>query len=170
MNDTPTSIENLRKSIPSTVIISADPTPLSETLSAYEDGGFESTDWLVRFFDQYEGLTFDWPFRDRRANFATTVERCFDSPDSLPRHVQIFSRRIGIEVLPVGAAFSTEDSLLLAENGDFLFGSDAGIQWIAHGFEETVRTLVTGDWDMTYHPIAAGEENLLELMTKPSGH
>lgn len=166
MDGTLRNIRNLTHRIPSTAIISMDPTPLDQVFSTYEAEGFEVTEWLAKFLADYEGLTVNWPFRGRQSSFSTTVESCLDAPHAIARNVRVFSKRIGVATLPVGAAFSTEDSLLLAENGDFLLASDAGIQWVAHGFEETARALVTGDWDKKFHPIKADGEDLTWLLTK----
>ncbi|WP_376771249.1 SUKH-3 domain-containing protein [Streptomyces boluensis] len=66
------------------------------------------------------------------------------------RSVRVYGRRLGLHVVPLGVAFSTEEAVLLAENGDIFFGGDAGMQRVAHGLDTAVEALVTDDWDKTF--------------------
>lgn len=66
------------------------------------------------------------------------------------RNVRCHGSRLGRPVLPLGIAFSTQEAVLLAENGDLLFGGDAGMQCVANGLETAVVALVTDDWDKTF--------------------
>jgi hypothetical protein len=56
-----------------------------------------------------------------------------------PLWPRIYGRRLGQPVLPIGIAFSTEEAVLLAENGDILFGGDAGMQRVANGFGAAIQ-------------------------------
>ncbi|MCK1795602.1 hypothetical protein MTQ01_06180 [Streptomyces sp. XM4193] len=159
------AVDSVREAIASLGSLSVDPTSAENIEQQYAEEGFEMTEWLRSFLDSYEGLTIRYPFMNRVCSLSTTVEACLEAPHATPRSMRIYSKRIGIPVLPVGAAFETEDSLLLARNGDFLFASDAGIQWFAHGFESSARALVTGDWDRTFHSTtSATGETLAHLL------
>ncbi|MEU1229676.1 hypothetical protein [Streptomyces sp. NPDC005828] len=65
-------------------------------------------------------------------------------------NARYFEKRLGMSALPVGVAFETAEMVLLGENGGIVLGGDAGVQRVAHGFEEAVRALISGDWDMTF--------------------
>ncbi|MER7958088.1 hypothetical protein [Streptomyces sp. NPDC096030] len=54
---------------------------------------------------------------------------------AFPAYVRSFEKRLGTSALPVGIALSTEEVVLLAENGDIVLGGDAGVQRV---------------WDMTF--------------------
>ncbi|MGW1818647.1 hypothetical protein ACWCQM_34435 [Streptomyces sp. NPDC002125] len=69
---------------------------------------------------------------------------------AFPAYVRSLEKRLGMSALPVDTALSTEEVVLLAGNGDIVLGGDAGLQRVAHGFEEAVRALISGDWDMTF--------------------
>ncbi|MBU7596729.1 hypothetical protein JGS22_003510 [Streptomyces sp. P38-E01] len=160
------SVDSVLAAIASLGSLSVNPTSAPNIERWYAEDGFEMTEWLRSFLDSYEGLTIRYPFMNRVCSLSTTVKACLEAPHATPRSMRVYSKRIGIPVLPVGAAFETEDALLLARNGDFLFASDAGIQWFAHGFENSARALVTGDWDRKFYPIkSASGETLAHLLT-----
>lgn len=70
--------------------------------------------------------------------------------DVFAPNIRSYARRLGMPVLPVGTAFETDETVLVAGNGDVLLAGDAGMQRVANGFEEAVRALVSGEWDRTF--------------------
>nr|WP_272920628.1 SUKH-3 domain-containing protein [Streptomyces sp. SID8367] len=100
--------------------------------------------------EQYGEITVAWMWRQREQTLTTSVETTRESTHATPRTVRILGKRLGSPVLLVGTVFSTEEAVLLAENGDILTYGDAGFQRVGHGFEHAVRALVAGDWDKTF--------------------
>ncbi len=119
-------------------------------LARYREAGYEVTDQLRNFLENYGELTVTWLSRvhQRVASLSTTVDSAMEVFPALVKRG--YTERLGMPVLPVGLAFETEDAVLLAENGDILFGSDAGMQRVAGGFEEAVKALISGNWDRTF--------------------
>ncbi len=116
----------------------------------YREAGCEVTDQLRGFLENYGELTVAWLSRvnQREASLSTNLDSAMEVyPGNVKRS---YSKRLGMAVLPVGLAFETEDAVLLAENDDILFGSEAGLQRVANGFEESIKALISGDWDRTY--------------------
>ncbi|WP_329331163.1 SUKH-3 domain-containing protein [Streptomyces sp. NBC_01454] len=120
---------------------------LADACSQYSEAGYEVTPQIRTFLGDYGELTVTWMFRQSEVELTTSVEQALEFP---ARNVRIYAKRIGQPVLPVGIVFSTEDCVLLAENGDILIGGDAGIQRVANGFAEAVQALITGNWDKTF--------------------
>ncbi|MEY9992248.1 hypothetical protein ABIE67_004280 [Streptomyces sp. V4I8] len=108
---------------------------------------------LREHLETYGELTVTWPFRTNETCLKAAAEEALDVP---PRNVHNYGRRLGRPVLPLGIAFSTEEAVLLAENGDLLFAGDAGMQRVANGFETALVALVTDDWD---RPSSDGDRN-----------
>ncbi|PBC69572.1 SUKH-3 immunity protein of toxin-antitoxin system [Streptomyces sp. TLI_235] len=124
------------------------PVDLGDACARYREAGYEVTPWLRRFLENYCGLSVTWSFRG-----VLDVELVTDVREALdvhPANVRHYARRAGFQVVPVGLAFDTEESVLLAENGDILLGGDAGVQRVAHGFEEAMRSLIMDTWDKSY--------------------
>jgi hypothetical protein len=115
----------------------------------YESDGYTVTSWLRDFIRQYSEITVLWPAKHGADDneLATTVDVALEAPI---RNIRIYSKRLGRPVLPVGMAFVTEERVLLADNGDILFGGDAGLQMVANGFENAVRALLADDWDKSF--------------------
>ncbi|WP_035799138.1 SUKH-3 domain-containing protein [Kitasatospora mediocidica] len=140
-------LEKLRATLADATRFETGPLDVEDACRQYAEEGYEATGQLREFLADYAELTVAWRFREWEEEVSTSVEKALDAP---ARNVRFYARRIGQPVLPVGAAFTTDEVLLLAENGDILLGGDAGIQRVAHGFENAVRCLVTGDWDKTF--------------------
>jgi len=139
----------LEQALTGALEVEFDDVDLEEACAAYADLGYEVTPWLREFIQAYSGVTFTWPAT--RGTWTNELTTSVDAAlDVYPGNVRNYSRRLGQKVLPVGMAFATEDRLLLAENGDLLLGGDAGLQRIAHGFVESVRALISNDWDKNY--------------------
>lgn len=115
----------------------------------YEAAGYAVTPWLLEFVNRYGEITVSWPatYGGDDNELTTTVEDALEAPI---RNIRIYSKRLGRPLLPVGMVFMTEERVLLAENGEILFGGDAGLQKVANGFEETVQALLADDWDKTF--------------------
>ncbi|MEU5389455.1 MULTISPECIES: SUKH-3 domain-containing protein [Kitasatospora] len=141
------ALEHLRSALTGVERFEVGPLDLDDACRQYTEEGYEVTPWLREFLTDYGELTVTWMHRDWEEELTTSVESAMDAPI---RNVRSYARRIGRPVLPIGAVFSTAEYLLLAEDGEVLFGGDAGIQRVAHGFEAAVRALVTGDWDKTF--------------------
>lgn len=120
---------------------------LADACSQYTEAGYEVTPQIRTFLGDYGELTVTWMFRQSEVELTTSVEQALEFPAG---NVRIYAKRIGQPVLPVGIVFSTEDCVLLAENGDILIGGDAAIQRVANGFAEAVQSLITGNWDKTF--------------------
>ncbi|MEV5343537.1 SUKH-3 domain-containing protein [Streptomyces sp. NPDC052676] len=116
---------------------------------AYQEAGFDVTNELVEFLKTYGETTVFWPSHvtGNETSLTISVE---EAAEAFAPNVRYFEKRLGMSALPVGIALSTEEMVLLAENGDIVLGGDAGVQRVAHGFEESVRALISGDWDMTF--------------------
>ncbi len=117
--------------------------------AAYAEAGYGVTLQLVRFLADYGELTLGWAYGAARHEAVVTIS-VEAALDVFAPNVRGCARRLGMPVLPVGTAFETEETVLLAENGDILFAGDAGMQRVANGFEEAVRALVSGEWDKTF--------------------
>lgn len=127
--------------------VEARPLDVEDSCRQYTEAGYEVTPQLREFLEHFGELTISLTYRDWVGELSVSVEGALDLP---PRNVRIDGKRIGRPVLPVGTAFDTEESVLLAENGDIFLAGDAGIQHVANGFENAIRALVTGDWDKTF--------------------
>ncbi|MFF4599830.1 SUKH-3 domain-containing protein [Amycolatopsis sp. NPDC001319] len=115
----------------------------------YRDEGYEVTSWLEEFIENYSELTVEWQVDPWPTTALTTnVESALEE---FPGNIRYYARRIGKLVLPVGAAFETDERILLAQDGEMLLAGDAGIQRVGFGFETFLRALLTGDWDKTFH-------------------
>ncbi|MFD9123270.1 SUKH-3 domain-containing protein [Kitasatospora sp. NPDC059571] len=124
------------------------PVDVDDACARYRESGYEVTPVLREFLARYSGLSVTWSFRGvLDVELATDVESALDVH---PANVRHYARRSGLAVVPVGLAFDTEETVLLAENGDILLGGDAGVQWVANGFERAMRALVADDWDKSY--------------------
>ncbi|MFG2134948.1 SUKH-3 domain-containing protein [Streptomyces sp. NPDC048751] len=116
---------------------------------AYQDAGFDATDKLVAFLGKYGETTVFWPSHVTGDETSLTIS-VGEATEAFAPNVRYFEKRLGMSAQPVGIALSTEEMVLLAENGDIVLGGDAGVQRVGHGFEEAVRALISGDWDMTF--------------------
>ncbi|MFF7443181.1 SUKH-3 domain-containing protein [Streptomyces sp. NPDC008122] len=125
------------------------PVDVDEARLAYREAGFDVTDELVEFIGAYGETTVFWPSHaiGEETSLTVSVE---EAAKAFAPNVRYFGKRLGMSALPVGVAFETEEMVLLGENGDIVLGGDAGVQRVAHGFEEAVRALISGDWDMTF--------------------
>jgi len=115
----------------------------------FVEAGYELTAWLLEFLANYSELTVVW--RSSRGDWenelTTSVE---DALEVYRGNVTNYAKRLGRKVLPVGKAFATEERLLLDEDGGILLAGDAGIQRVANGFEDAVRSLIANSWDKTF--------------------
>jgi hypothetical protein len=114
---------------------------------AYQEAGFGVTDALVAFLREYGETTVFWPSHvtGDESSLTVSVEEA-----AAEFNLRFYEKRLGMSALPVGVAFSTGESVLLAENGDIVLGGEGVVQRVANGFEESVRALISGDWDMTF--------------------
>ncbi|MFG2888050.1 SUKH-3 domain-containing protein [Streptomyces sp. NPDC048248] len=126
------------------------PVDIEDARQRYTEEGFEFTTELQKFVETYGELTVTWTYSHGETEFTTSTERTMDAAHSTPRSARIYGQRIGQPVLIVGTAFSTEEAVLLAGNGEIFLAGDAGIQRVAKGFENAVQALVTGEWDKTF--------------------
>lgn len=150
MSNTPErpAVQELRNALKETAArFQAGPLDVDDACRQYIEDGFEVTQQLREFLENYGELTVIWRWRQGEEELTTSVESALDVP---LRNVRNYAKRIGQPVLPIGAVFSSREYLLLAENEDILFAGDAGIQRVANGFENAVRALVSGDWHKTY--------------------
>ncbi|MFF9865072.1 SUKH-3 domain-containing protein [Streptomyces sp. NPDC013953] len=142
-------LDHLRRAADGAVRLDLRDIDVPAACAAYAEAGYGVTLQLVRFLADYGELTLGWAYGAARHEAVVTlsVEAALDV---FAPNVRGYARRLGMPVLPVGTAFETEETVLLAENGDILFAGDAGMQRVANGFEEAVRALVSGEWDKTF--------------------
>lgn len=152
MSDIPDrrAIQEVRDALSGTAELEVHPLDVDDACRQYTEDGYEVTPQLREFLESYGELTVSWTRREWKNELTTSTERTLESAHATPRHLGIHAKRLGFPVLPVGTVFDTEESVLLAENGDILFFGDAGFQRVANGFENAVRAVVTGDWDKTF--------------------
>lgn len=141
------AVHALRERLADAARIEAYPLDVEDACKQYAEAGYDVSAPLREHLEAYGELTVTWPFRADETYLKVAVEEALDIPD---RNVRLYSRRLGQPVLPLGIAFSTEEAVLLAENGDILFGGDAGMQRVANGFETAIVALVTDHWDKTF--------------------
>ncbi|MFE5894937.1 SUKH-3 domain-containing protein [Streptomyces sp. NPDC056462] len=137
----------LRERLAGAARIEAYPLDVEDACRQYTEAGYEVSAPLREFLETYGELTVTWPFRAGETYLKVAVEDALDVPD---RNVRIYGKRLGQPVLPLGIAFSTEEAVLMAENGDILFGGDAGMQRVANGFETAIVALVGDHWDKAF--------------------
>ncbi|WP_371482492.1 SUKH-3 domain-containing protein [Kitasatospora sp. NBC_00315] len=140
-------LDRLRDTLTGAQRFEVGPLDVEDACRRYAEAGYEVTPRLREFLENYGELTVTWMFRQWEVELTTSVEQALDMP---VRSARIYAKRIGEPVLPVGVTSSTEDWVLLAENGDILIAGDAGVQRVANGFAPSLQALITGDWDMTF--------------------
>ncbi|MEV5508757.1 SUKH-3 domain-containing protein [Streptomyces orinoci] len=153
MNGTPErrAIQELRDALSGTVAeLEIHPMDVTDACHKYAEEGYEVTDRLREFLERYGELTVTWHWRGVKQELTTSVERTLESTHAMPRTLEILAKRLGQPLLLVGTVFDTEDAVLLAENRDILFYSDAGFQRVAGGFGQAVLAVVTDAWDKTF--------------------
>jgi hypothetical protein len=146
-NQEPAAVRALRERLAGAARIEAYPLDVEDACKQYAEAGYDVSAPLREHLERYGELTVTWCFRAGETYLKAAVEEALDNPD---RNVRNYGGRLGQPVVPLGIAFSTEEAVLLAENGDILFGGDAGMQRVANGFETAIVALVTDDWDKTF--------------------
>ncbi|MFD9124070.1 SUKH-3 domain-containing protein [Kitasatospora sp. NPDC059571] len=146
-NDDRPALRALRADLSGTAEIELHPLDLAAACRQYEDDGYQVTPRLREFLAAYGEATVTWRGRVSEVEVTTSVERTLESTHAFPRSIGIFAHRLGQGVTLIGTAFETEECLLLADDGDILLYGDGGFQRVAHGFENAIRALVSGDWD-----------------------
>ncbi|MFF5284493.1 SUKH-3 domain-containing protein [Streptomyces sp. NPDC013171] len=141
--------ESLGRTFAGASHVECGPVDVDAARLAYQEAGFDVTDELVEFIGTYGETTVFWPSHVTGDETSLTVS-VEEAAEAFAPNVRYFEKRLGMSALPVGVAFETEEMVLLGENGDIALGGDAGVQRVAHGFEEAVRALISGDWDMTF--------------------
>lgn len=143
-------VQRLRDGAPGAVDIAAWPLDVEAAYRRYAADGYEVSTRLRDFLEEYGELTMVFTARPSTFELTTSVETTLESAHATPRSLRIFAQRLEQPVLLVGTAFETEESVLLARNGDVFLYGDAGFQRVANGFENAVRAFATGDWDRTF--------------------
>ena len=141
------AVRALRGRLAGAARIDAHPVDVEDACKQYAEAGYDVGAPLRQHLEIYGELTVTWHFRANETSLKVAVEEALDVSR---RNVRNYSRRLGQPVLPLGIAFSTEDAVLLADNGDIFFAGDAGMQRVANGFEAAIVALVTDDWDKTF--------------------
>ncbi|WP_329111855.1 hypothetical protein [Streptomyces sp. NBC_01353] len=141
--------ESLGSAFAGALRVECGPADVEAARLSYQEAGFDVTDELVAFLEKYGETTVFWPSHvtGNETSLTISVE---EAVEAFPAYVRSFEKRLGMSALPVGIALSTEEVVLLVENGDIVLGGDGGVQRIANGFEASVRALISGDWDMTF--------------------
>ncbi|KUL36072.1 hypothetical protein ADL22_25515 [Streptomyces sp. NRRL F-4489] len=143
-------IEELRESLAGAARFETHPLDMERARRRYEEEGFAFTAGVREFLEAYGEFTVTWRYGFGETFLTTSVAETMDSAHSLPRSVGFFGRRIGPPVLLVGTATDTQEAVLLAGDGDVYLAGDAGIQRVANGFGNAVRSLVMGDWEKRF--------------------
>ncbi|WP_369142136.1 SUKH-3 domain-containing protein [Streptomyces sp. R44] len=141
--------ESLGRAFTGASRVECSPVDIEAARLAYQEAGFDVTDELMAFLGTYGETTAFWPSHVTGDETSLTIS-VEEAAEAFAPNVRYFEKRLGMSALPVGIAFETEEMVLLAENGDIVLGGDAGVQRVAKGFEEAVRALISGDWDMTF--------------------
>jgi hypothetical protein len=144
------ALQELRDALSGTATFEFHSLDIESACRQYTEDGYDVTPQLREFLEHYGEITVTWMWRQREQQLTTSVETTLESAHATPRNVRVLSKRLDTPVLLVGTVFSTEECVLLAENGDVLFYGDAGFQRVANGFENAVRALVAGDWDKSF--------------------
>ncbi|MFJ4713549.1 SUKH-3 domain-containing protein [Streptomyces sp. NPDC088785] len=144
------ALRQLRDDLAGTASLTLHALDVEEACARYAEDGYEVTPGLRAFLERYGEITVTWRWRQREQVLTTAVEPTLESTHATPRAVRVLGKRLGFPVLLVGTVFSTEEAVLVAENGEVLFYGDAGFQRVGAGFEDAVRALVAGDWDKTF--------------------
>ena len=141
--------ESLSRAFAGASRVECGPVDVEAARLAYREAGFDVTDGLVEFLGTYGETTVFWPSHVTGDETSLTISVA-EAAQAFAPNVRHYEKRPGMSALPVGVAFETEEMVLLAENGDIGLGGDAGVQRVAHGFEDAVRALISGHWDMTF--------------------
>ncbi|MER6118604.1 SUKH-3 domain-containing protein [Streptomyces sp. NPDC001743] len=122
---------------------------IEAAVAAYAEAGYEVTEHLREFLKSYGEIVVGWtsPRTGEEMVLTITVE---EAMDVYPPNVRSYSRRLGMQAVPIGIAMETEENVLLVENGDIVFAGDAGMQRVGNGFEEAVKAFVSSSWDKTF--------------------
>ncbi|MFJ2914517.1 SUKH-3 domain-containing protein [Streptomyces sp. NPDC087228] len=117
--------------------------------AAYTEAGYEVTGTLREFLENYGEIAVGWtaPDTGEELVLAISVE---EAMEVYPPNVRSYSRRLGMQAVPIGIAMETEENVLLVENGDIVFAGDAGMQRVGNGFEAAVKAFVSSTWDKTF--------------------
>ncbi|WP_280872019.1 hypothetical protein [Streptomyces sp. MJP52] len=141
--------ESLGRAFAGASRVECGPVDVEAARLAYRRAGFDVTGELVEFLETYGETTVFCPSHVTGDETSLTIS-VGEATEAFAPNVRCFEKRLGMSALPVGIAFETEEMVLLAGNGDIVLGGDAGVQRVAHGFEEAVRALISGDWDMRF--------------------
>jgi hypothetical protein len=145
--DRPRSVE-LQHALKDALSVQWGSADLESAVSRYSAEGHEVTSWLKSFLANCSEMVVKWKVEPwAEVTLSTRVEDALEEP---LRTLRYYNRKIGKQVLQIGAVYDTEDCVLLAEDDEILVGSDAGIQRIGFGFENALRALLGGTWDKTF--------------------
>ncbi|GGS73718.1 SUKH-3 domain-containing protein [Streptomyces griseoviridis] len=144
------AIQRVRDALSEDAELEVHPLDVEDACRRYAGDGYEVVPQLRNFLEAYGELTVSWTRREWRNELTTSVRATLESAHATPRNLGIHAKRLGFPVVLVGTVFETEESVLLAGDGDIFFFGDAGFQRVANGFENAVRAVLTGDWDKTF--------------------
>ncbi|MFI6861187.1 SUKH-3 domain-containing protein [Streptomyces sp. NPDC050421] len=122
---------------------------IEAAVAAYVEAGYEVTGNLKEFLKNYGEIVVGWT-SPRTGEEIVLKIALKEAMDVYPSNVRSYSRRLGMQAVPVGIALETEENVLLVENGGIVFAGDAGMQRIGSSFEEAVKAFVSSSWDKTF--------------------
>lgn len=151
MGGTPQSVERqaLRKALAWVESAEFGEVDIEAACAAYEQAGYEVTHALREFLAHYGEISVGWtaPGTGEELVLAVSVE---EAMGVYPPNVRSYALQLGMPAVPIGTVLVTEESVLLAENGDIIFAGDAGMQRVGNGFAEAVKAFVSGTWDKRF--------------------
>ncbi|MFC8430256.1 SUKH-3 domain-containing protein [Streptomyces sp. NPDC057253] len=142
-----TRLEKLRDAFPGAVRVGLGEASVDDVSSLYESAGYFVGPELRRFLTEYREVSLTWLYRGIEVEVTISAEEALSF---YPGNIRIYSRKVGLPLTPVGSAFATEEVVLIANDGDIFLAGDAGMQRVGNGFVQSMRALISGDWDKTF--------------------
>ncbi|MFJ9006257.1 SUKH-3 domain-containing protein [Streptomyces canus] len=142
-----TRLEKLRDAFPDAARVSLGAASVDDISSLYEGAGYFVGPELRGFLSKYREISLTWLYRGIEVEVAISAEEALSF---YPGNIRIYSRKVGRPLIPVGSAFATEEVVLIADDGDVFLAGDAGMQRVGNGFVQSMRALISGDWDKTF--------------------
>ncbi|MEU1383509.1 SUKH-3 domain-containing protein [Streptomyces albidoflavus] len=137
----------LRDALPGATRVDLGPSSVDQVCRLYVEAGYDVEGGLREFFEEYREVSISWIYREMEVSVQIAAEEALSF---FPGNVDVFSRKVGRPLVPVGSAFVTEEVVLLAKGGDVFLAGDAGMQYVGNGFMQSMQALVSGVWDKEF--------------------
>ncbi|MFF3566103.1 SUKH-3 domain-containing protein [Streptomyces sp. NPDC002574] len=139
--------ELLREMFPGATRVDVGEASVDYVARLYEASGYVVGPQLREFLSEYRELSVSWMYNGMEVGVTIGVEEALSF---YPGNVRIDSRKVQRPLVPVGSAFDTEEMVLIANDGDVFLAGDAGMQYVGNGFAQSMRALISGEWDKTF--------------------